>query len=309
MSYKPRPGHIRARMHRGAALVVGEQVGSYRVISHLVGNTYRAVHLRWPRRALIELAPLGDWRELAIAMMRSQQLVESLHHPGIARIAERGVLDDGRPWTATDVPSGIGLYDLIARRTLPAIEAATLIRDIADVLAHAHQRGVVHGALTLRSIVLATGERSFPIAVADWGLRVDGLGVYGAPERSMGVIDAKSDVYALGVIAFRAVTRRFPGEGGVYDVPDVPTGLATLIARMLAIDPSERPTGYEVRTLARELLAEPPGYDVVHTSGPRFSKPKWTPSPDGPITSERAPTAEGVIDGEIDKERGRRQRS
>jgi len=230
-------------------------------------------------------------------MMRAQRLAEALKHPGVARIIERGVLADHRPWIATEVPSGLGLYEVIARRTLVVGEATSLIRDVADVLAYAHARGVIHRALTLRSITMRSGA-AFPLCISEWGLRVDDLGVFGAPELTMdGRFDGRIDVYALGVIAFRAVTRRFPGEGGVFDVPHAPTGLATLIARMLAISPSERPIAAEVRAVASELIAAgEDGEDVVQVGKPRFSRPKWTPSPELVITSERAPTASGEIE-------------
>ncbi len=287
--------HIRPRMENGggARLMIGDEVGSYRVVGHLAGITYRAVRAGSSQRALLELAPADNWRDMSLQMLRAQQLIESLQHPGIARIVDHGMLADRRPWIATEVPSGIWLYDLIARREMPALELVTLIRDIADVLSYAHELGVVHRALTLRSIVLATGTRSFPVAVADWGMRSGDIGVYAAPELSMEPhteINGRADVYSLGVIAFRAATQRFPGEGGVFDVSGVPTGLATLIARMLAVDPNERPTAAEVRALANYVMASDDSDDVVHAT-PRFAKPKWTPSPEGVIAIEPGPSA------------------
>lgn len=316
MRTKHRDGHSPARMsnERATRLTVGDRVGSYRIVNYLDGNTYRAVHIGSARRALIEIAPGTSWRETTVQMLRAQRLVDMLQHPGIARIVERGMLADRTPWMATEVPSGIGLGDLIERRVMPAHETAALIRDISTVLAYAHDLGVVHGALTVRSIVIATGAHKFPIAVADWGVRVEELGIYGAPELSTGVpFDGRADVYALGVIAFRTATCTFPGERGVFDVPGVSTALATLIARMLAIDPDERPTATEVHASVCELLSDdaldtapmprldpedvivPDGDDFVHAGAPRFSRPRWTPSPELRITSERAPTASGEI--------------
>jgi serine/threonine protein kinase len=293
---KQPPAHIRPRMERGsgARLLVGDHVGPYRVVGHLVGNTYRAVHVESTRRALLEVGAAESWREVSLQMLQAQRLVESLRHPGIARIVERGMLADRRPWIATEVPSGIGLYELIARREMPANELVALVRDAADVLGYAHELGVVHRALTLRSILLATGTRGFPVVIADWGLRSGDIGVYAAPEISMEPhtpTDGRVDVYSLGVIAFRAATGRFPGDGGVYDVSGVPSGLATLVARMLAIDPNERPTAAEVRALANYVMANGNVDDVVHVTGPRFAKPKWTPSPDVPIALDDDETA------------------
>ena len=287
------------------SLRVGELIGSYRITGHFIGTTYRAVHVETARRALIDIGA-DKWRE-SIAALRSQRLLESMRHPGIVRITERGTLEDRRTWSATEVPSGIALYELIGRRAMPPLEVAALIRDVADVLAYAHSLGVLHRALTLRSITMATGRRSFPLAIADWGMRIDDLGPFAAPELSTALpYDGRVDVYALGVIAFRAATGKFPGEGGLYDVSNVPPALGTLITRMLAIDPSERPTSAQVKRHAHELFSEiidtapfartsPPFDDIVHASTPRFPKPRWTPAPATPITSERAPTASGVI--------------
>lgn len=298
--------HIAARMMSptGDKLAVGQQLGSYRIVGHLVGDTYRANHVALPRRALIDVGPVEKWRQVGMQMLRAQLLVHSLQHPGIARIVERGMLPDRRPWIATEVPSGLGLYDLISRRAMSPAELAALVRNVADVLAYAHSLDVIHRALTFRAIVLATGPRAFPVAIADWGRPLDDLGVFAAPELSTDALyDGRVDVYSLGVIAFRIATGLFPGDGGVYDVPGAPDALAVLIARMLAIDPNERPTAAEVRARAGELLDElirddedtQPRVDVVRASGPRFPRPKWTPSPDVVITSERAPTVAGEI--------------
>jgi len=310
-------------------LRVGEHIGGYRITGHVIDGTYRAVDARG-RRVVIELAPRDGWRDAAIHMLRAERVAAAIQHPGIARILERGALADGRPWLATEVPSGIGLDDLIARRRLPGVEVMTLVRDVADVLAHAHAHGIVHRALTLRSIVLATGPRDYAISISDWGLLAE-TGVYAAPETRTGIVDGRADVYSLGVIAYRAVTQELPSDLGIDDVPGVSAGLATLIARMLARVVDERPTAAEVRALANELLdtgaehaidnviadatreaaeaanaapelisfaedTEPNADDIIHAAGPRFGKPKWTPNPDFQITSERAPLATGEID-------------
>jgi serine/threonine protein kinase len=327
-------------VQRAVKLANGDRIGAYRIVGHLVGNTYRGVHIgNPPRRVLIELAPLTNWRETSVQMLRTQRLVESLQHPGIARIVELGMLADRTPWMAVEVPSGIALYELVGRRVMSAPDTAALIRDTADVLAYTHSLGVVHGALSLRSIILrtgvpvlrapaepglagilATGARSHPLVIADWGLIVDQLDVFFAPELAAGgAFDGRADVYSLGMIAFRAATGMFPGHRGVLDVPGVPTGLATLIARMLALDPEERPTAADVHAIANGLVVDEDidtapmarvdavpesasaadsaryGDDVVHPGGPRIGRPRWTPSPELPITSDRAPTASGEI--------------
>jgi serine/threonine protein kinase len=272
-------------------LAIGQTIGSYRIVGALAPNAYRAVHLASPRRVVIHVGGTTRWREIAIDVLRAARMIDSLGHAGIAPIVDRGVLADRRPWWASEVPNGVRLYELLARRTLESAEVAGLVHDVADVLAHAHGRGIVHGALTLRSIVLATGERKFPLCITDWGLPAEDHGVFAAPEGASGL--AGVDVYALGVIAYRAVTRRFPVDGVSDELPGVAAGLATLIARMLAVDPDARPSASDVRSRASELRAA----DVVHVSTPRFSKPKWTPAP--PITISSAGADRADASGEI----------
>jgi serine/threonine-protein kinase len=283
----------------GVVLAIGDRVGPYRIVGALAPNAYRAVHVTSPRRVVVYIGGATRWRETAIDVLRAARMIDSLAHPGIAPIVDRGVMPDRRPWWASEVPNGMRLYDLIVRRTMATDEAGELVRDLADALAHAHARSFVHGALTLRSIVLATGERKFPLCITDWGMAAsaDDRGVYTAPEAE---VTAAADIYSLGVIAYRATTRRFPADRVIDELPGVAPSLALLIARMLAVDPGERPSASEVRALAKELLAEPanaPREDIVHVSTPRFSKPKWTPAPPITVTSEGADSAAAA--GEI----------
>ncbi len=281
--------HLRRDMSKDESvqLAIGDEVGPYRIVGALAANAYRAVHITSPRRAVVYLGGATGWRDTCVHVLRAARMIESLGHPGIAPIVDRGVMPDRRPWWASEVPNGMRLYDLIARRAMPSSEASGLVHDLAEVLRHAHDRGFVHRALTLRSIVLATGERAFPLCITDWGLPGDDLGVYAAPEGAKG--DGRVDVYALGVIAYRALTRRFPADRAFDELPGVSPALATLVARMLAVDPDERPTAAEVVELARA------DQDIVHVPAPRFAAPKWTPAP--PVSSHGADAA--TVIGEI----------
>lgn len=267
--------------------MIGETIGQYRIVGALAPNAYRAVHLTSPRRVVIHLGGASHWRETAIDVLRAARMIDSLAHAGIAPIVDRGVMADRRPWWASEVPNGVRLYDLLARRTMTSGETGSLVHDVADVLAHAHGRGIVHGSLTLRSIVLATGERKYPLCITDWGLPAEDHGVFAAPEAAT---SQAGDIYALGVIAHRAATRRFPIDRASDDMTGVAPALADLIARMLATDPDDRPTAADVRASASHLRET----DVAHPQ-PRFSKPKWTPAP--PITSAGADRADAS--GEI----------
>jgi serine/threonine protein kinase len=290
-------------------IAIGDRIGGYRVVGLVTGGGYLAAHPSRAQRVLIEIGSRID-------LARTAQVIESLQHPGVARMIARGELADKRPWIASEVVDGVPLYDVIATRVMATDDLVRLIRNIAGVLTHAHRLGVVHHSLTLRSVTLLTGARVYPVAISDWGVRAE-RGVYTAPERKG---DGRADVYALGVIAYRAATRLFP-RGVVTHVDCGSPGLSTLISRMIASDPDERPTAAEVVALAAELRATVDG-DVVasaleeaadlateepelmpfaedddraHITAPRFAKPRWTPAPKFSITDARNDEVTGEI--------------
>ncbi len=120
-----------------------------------------------------------------------------------------------------------------------------------------------------------------PISVGEWGsLHAPdkpaddlGFGVYAAPERARGLCDGRADVFALGVLAYRAATGKFPFVPPEL-VPGIPGKLGALIARMLAPDRTQRPTAAEVYK------------DLATDHGPRFATPRWTPAPFGEPVEE-----------------------
>ncbi|HUJ62969.1 MAG TPA: hypothetical protein VLX92_30910 [Kofleriaceae bacterium] len=281
-----------------ANLAVGDQLGELKILGAIGEHQFRAAHVTRPLRAIVTIGSAENWRDSAIRFLRASRLVEALDHPGIARVLDHGVLPDRRPWLACEVPSGMLLKDVIVRRAMPVVEVIALVRDVADVLAYAHARGAHHQALSLHAIVLATGARAFPLVVADWGMGEDDGGAFAAPEGARG--DGRADIYALGTIAYRAVAGHFP-QDGARDLRNAPAALASLIARMLDPDPEARPSAADVRGAALALIAtivdspEPEDGDDVARATPRFAMPKWTPSPDVPITSEVSSTVAGEI--------------
>ena len=236
-------------------LAIGDRVGPYRLFGTHPGGGFRGVAGRV--RVRIELVET-DWRDL----MRLGSLVGSLDHPGVARIVDRGVLPDHRPWIATELADGMPLSEIMDRRTLAVDEALELIRDVASILTHLHDRGLVHDAIQPHAIVMVTGQRarSFPIQLCSWRTLREGNG--------------SEDVHALGVLAYRAVTGRFPGLHVPELVPGVSGGVSALIVHMLSADPAERPDASEVLSKVGKLCGD------RALSGPRFARPRWTPQPD-----------------------------
>jgi serine/threonine-protein kinase len=169
-----------------------------------------------------------------------------------------------------------------------------MVRDVAEILEHAHRRGVVHCDLRPDRIVITGSTRGYPLCIRDWSeARVHDTSAslpeldvreYAAPELLDGTgIDDRADVFSLGTIAYRALTGTLPLRGRLVPTavrcPEVPPELTGLVDAMIADERFDRPSSAEVNAqlilLVRDLAA--PGPTGMPT-GIRIRRPRWTPS-------------------------------
>jgi eukaryotic-like serine/threonine-protein kinase len=253
-----------------------------------MGSVYRAEHAFLSREVALKVLredQLGQDRAVD-RMMREAATLASISHGGVPRFFECGLLDDGRPWIAMELIAGAPLHSYLSVGVEPE-DVISLVGDVAEVLAAAHDRGFTHRDLKPDNIFLVPGDPVFPVRVIDWGIAHQAAGVrftsmneaigtptYMAPEQARGgPTDGHCDVYGLGVVAYQALTGRPPflGETSVEILvqhlnrpvpalaprcPDAPGALVQLVERMLHKSFVERPTAAEVcgqlRALARE---------------------------------------------------------
>lgn len=230
------------------------RIGDYVIEAELgfeeIGMVYLGRHAVLPRHAEVKVMHAGEnWlRAKAVQMLREACLLEALAHPGIPRVYECGVLLDKRPWAAIEHVDGTSVGTLVANGPLPLPDVLELVRDAADILDHIHRRGIVHRKLSSEAIV-RTPKRRFPVYVRHWGdaCTLDAEG--------HGALDARDDVHALGVIAFRALTGQVPEPAGTLRdrYRDIPLDVARLVESTLATDPAQRPSSAELRERARNL--------------------------------------------------------
>ncbi len=242
--------------------------------------------------------------------LRESKAAARLQHPGIVRTHAAGLAGRGESaygWIAMEWVAGSDLVRYTQpTRLLPEPVVIDLVAHAAEALAHAHEMGVVHRDIKPANLLfdpvhgtlkitdfgcahLSDGERSRSGVIA-------GTPVYMAPEQLANApVDARCDLYALGVLLFELLTGRLPFAGAsLGDLlasmatqpapalsslrPDLPAGLSDLVARLLAKRPEDRPSdahqlALELRRLAGEsglLLAKlGPGEGTM----PRPSQP------------------------------------
>ena len=268
-------------------------VGSYRLVKEIgrggMGTVYEAVHTVLPRRAAIKVmhSELRRQPGMATRMVQEASILEDVRHPGIVRVFECNILPDRRPWIAMELVQGETLASKLHYASkLPPVEVATLLSEVADVLAAVHARGVVHRDLKPDNLLLTPSDQNFPLRVIDWGvarlgpmgrLTLDGLTpgtpIYMSPEQATGKnIAAPCDIYSLGVIAYEVLAGHPPFDGRTLaevvcmhlssepapltEVCNAPKALAELVHAMLDKEPSLRPGAIEVRQIARAIALE-----------------------------------------------------
>ena len=257
------------------------RIGDYRLEEELTASTaartYRATHQVLPRQVVVKLA--SEPRD-SLGVLREACILAALPHCGIVRVYETGRLGDHRTWFASEIVEGLTLAGALELGPLEVGVANGIVRDLAEILAYAHNRGVVHAGLVPDHVVLTARTRGFPLCITDWsaarthdaqGIHTWEPGPYTAPEVVRGELDDRADVFALGAIAFRALTGAMPDGAPISArAPHLPRALATLVEQMLAYDRWDRPSSAEVRAELAGVVVEPPP-DL------RIRRPKWTP--------------------------------
>jgi class 3 adenylate cyclase len=192
-------------------------------------------------------------------------------HPNIVTVFDIGD-DSNQPYIVSQYMGGGDLDGMLNKapdRRLSVQEALRISQQIQQGLAHAHERGIVHRDLKPGNVWLTDdgtakiGDFGLAVALDRSRLTMEGMMVgtvaYMAPEQALGrQPDARSDLYSLGCVAYEMVTGRAPflGDDPVAIIsqhintapvapswhnPEVPRALESLILRLLAKDPNERP--------------------------------------------------------------------
>ncbi len=253
------------------------------------------------------------------SIYREARSAARLSHPHITHVYDYGeaTLPDGETvsYVVMELLDGQTLDDRLADGPMPWPEAVRVAAQVADALAAAHRRGIVHRDIAPANVMLtATGAKVLDFGIAALaGGRGDGDGdmmgtpAYVAPERLDDAPAAPAaDVYALAATLYEALTGQPPLPAKTWPalveayrrdptvpplrVPGLPPAVADLCTRSLARDPALRPGSAEVaRVLAAAVgpSPAPPAPSVAAPAAPAPTQPRAVASARGPMVTAR----------------------
>jgi WD40 repeat protein/predicted Ser/Thr protein kinase len=226
-----------------------QTIGRYRVVRVLgeggMGTVYEAEQDNPRRTVALKVIRAGLASDFLLKRFaREAQILGRLHHPGIAQIYEAGVSESGQPYFAMELIAGVPLDRYVREQALDTRGRLELFARVCDAVQHAHEKGVIHRDLKPANILVEVSGQprvlDFGVArAADLGLTAGGgrteagqlLGTlsYMSPEQASAdpaAVDARGDVYALGVILYELLAHRLP-----YSLDGLPLPEAVRVIR------------------------------------------------------------------------------
>ncbi len=248
-----------------------------------MASIYAAMDTRLDRRVAVKIMHphLANDEEFVNRFIKEAKATAALNHPNVVAIQDQGWNEGGSPavFIVMEFIDGNTLRDyLFERRTLSLDEVLRYLIPVVGALAEAHDKGIIHRDIKPENILISKDGR---VKIADFGLArgaqlgstqtvessvVLGSVSYLSPEQvQRGISDARSDIYALGIVLFELLTGRKPYEGETpiqiaymhvnekvpsarIFKPDIPENIDLVIAKATSVNPDQR---YKD---ARELL-------------------------------------------------------
>ncbi len=223
----------------------GRTVGSYLVDEVIgrgaMGEVYEARDLTKDQVVALKfLHPMAlEDKTILQRFFREAEAAGAIQSPHVVRVLATGTADDGAPFIAMERLKGMDLAErLRVKKRLGISEVVEIVRDVAEALSGADSAGIVHRDLKPQNVFRAEEGRRRAWKVLDFGVSkvregaatlthgaAIGTPSYMAPEQAMGKnVDHRADVFALGVIAYRALTGR-----PAFTAPDSVTTLYNVV--------------------------------------------------------------------------------
>jgi serine/threonine protein kinase len=287
-----------------------EIAGRYRILSLVgeggMGAVYRAEHMQLRKVFALKILQAHNVARPDVAARFEREAVAAgrIEHPNVVPATDFGKLPDGSFFLVLEFVNGRSLRDEMNAGAMPASRALGIMRGVIAGVGAAHEKGVVHRDLKPENIMLVDqdGNRDF-VKLLDFGIaRVDsandsgpqltavgamlGTPQYMSPEQILGhAIDARTDLYSLGVIFFELLTGNCPFSGNFAALleqhvnlapPELPPALtaeaprvAEILRALLSKDPEKRFRTAKELAAAIEAASQPVrAASVARTTSP-----------------------------------------
>lgn len=297
--------HNGARVIAPGSLILG---GRFRIVSSLgsggMGEVYLGEQVLLGRKVAIKVLhpDVKEQAMMAERFHREARLLSSIDHPSVVRVIEYGQEGDAN-FLVMEFAEGQTLHSALQDGPLEPMRALGILAQLTEGLAAIHEAGIVHRDLKPENVILTPGVRGEIARLLDFGIArlmaaadspmsqmglVLGTPEYLSPEQATGApVDARSDLYSLGILAYRTLTGVLPFTGPnprdflVQHVKVAPVPLETVhpplaahpalcahVLQLLAKEPGRRPESAKLFADALRALLHTPTLSGSHAPLP-----------------------------------------